>query len=93
MEKEAGKHAGMDAEIRQERGIYAVYAGGKHYASCDSYREAQEELAEIRKAPHAGTETPGAQKINQLQYTGTQGKLQGEKRRTQWQGFTKSCRR
>lgn len=50
MEKEAGKHAGMDAEIRQERGIYAVYAGGKHYASCDSYREAQEELAEIRKA-------------------------------------------
>ena len=60
MEKEAGKHAGMDAEIRQERGIYAVYAGGKHYASCDSYREAHEELAEIRKAPHEGTAIPGA---------------------------------
>lgn len=50
----------MDAEIRQERGAYAVYLGGEHYASCDSYREAQEEIAGMEKAPHEGTAIPGA---------------------------------
>lgn len=65
----------MDAEIKQERGAYAVYLGGEHYASCDSYREAQEEIEGMESAPKRDG-TPGAQQINQLQYTGAQEKLQ-----------------
>jgi len=68
----------MDAEIRQERGAYAVYAGGRHYASCDSYREAQEEIAGMEKAPMSG-QAPGAQQTKQLQHTGLQGTMQGKR--------------
>lgn len=63
------------AEIRRERGAYAVYVRGRHYASCDSLHEAQEEIEGMESAPERGG-TPGAQQFNQLQYTGTQEKLQ-----------------
>lgn len=39
-----------NAEIRRERGVYAVYVRGKHYASCDSLHEAQEEIEGMKSA-------------------------------------------
>lgn len=55
-----GMSMGMEAEIRRERGIYAVYVRGKHYASCDSLHEAQEEIDGMKSAPQTGR-SPGAQ--------------------------------
>lgn len=49
-----------NAEIRRERGVYAVYVRGKHYASCDSLHEAQEEIEGMKSAPQTGRK-PGAQ--------------------------------
>lgn len=49
----------METEIRRERGVYAVYVRGKHYASCDSLHEAQEEIEGMKSAPQTGR-SPGA---------------------------------
>lgn len=62
----------MEAEIRRERGVYAVYLDGKHYASCDSLHEAQEEIEGMKSAPQTGR-SPGAQQNTCLQYKGESG--------------------
>lgn len=48
------------AEIRRERGIYAVYVRGRHYASCDSLHEAQEEIEGMKSAPKRDGNPGGA---------------------------------
>lgn len=39
----------MDFEIISERGHYNVYLNGVFQCSCDSYKEAEEEIKEMRK--------------------------------------------